>query len=174
MTQSQPTLFSALFEKLEQQCQQFEGELNKQWFEDSLFQTRSTYLREYIREARNNAERLLQLSPEKKGYDWLAERLEAQLNALSRALFRFQPPMAEEAHGLPAENASVLRKLHGTLVTYRGYETRLEDQLRLAQAAPSNTISQTLVLKTQQRLQNCQKAIADLERKIALAEEKQR
>ncbi|RTE86002.1 MULTISPECIES: primosomal replication protein PriC [Gammaproteobacteria] len=174
--------FTTLFNTLRGKAHELSGELLRPWLHSSVFHTQSTHISDYIDEAENNLKILSNIqSRSEPEFEvqaaYLSERVTQQLEALTRALYRTKPPISESASEIrqaysaktqtkvTSTNPETLKKLYSTLTQYKGYEQRLEDQLRLAQQSNDKN-QQELVLKAQQRLLRCQRAIVDIEKKI--------
>lgn len=192
--------FTQLFNALKEKALCHKGELLRPWLHSSLFHTQSTRVLDYLEEAESNVSRLQQLESQMRVNDapskgmneqhlWLSERVTKQLEAITRALYKAPPRVSEsleeirEAYKAPSANnpanqkpagtANNIKKLYETLTQYKGYEQRLEDQLRLAQAKSHTDDTRAFVITTQQRLMRCQKAIVDIEKKIYRHEQAQ-
>ncbi|WP_113906501.1 primosomal replication protein PriC [Aliidiomarina celeris] len=163
--------YTRVFEQLRERAQQ-QPELQRHWFDLTLFQSRSTQLKEYITEVEHNVTQLRQLAANSERYTWLLSRIEQQLSTLVQALYRNEKSFPSEQAQKQAEGSAVseLQRLHLQLKTYRGYEVRLADQLRSEQAAPNSAAQQQRVIAARQRLQRCQQAITQVEKKIARLE----
>lgn len=189
-SQESVVLFNQLYAKAEEAA----TELTRPWFDKSLFSCRSTIISDYVKEAENTWQRCQQLSQTSAGnsaqHNWLIARLEQQLNTLVQALYRSKPPQARsvtkaQLHAQQEKLTTDLLGLYQQLKTYKEYEVRLGDNLRVVQQqltlhSQSNTTTikqaneqqatQQQVLVAQQRLQRCQKAITAVERAIAKLE----
>lgn len=194
-------LFAQLYEQADVVTEAATRELVRPWFDKTLFHCRSTQVRDYIAEAYGTWQQcqqfnLLPLAKQKQQQaqqQWLLERLDLQLNTLVQALFRGSIPdkrkLDKQKHQQWQEqqvaDSQRLLNLYQQLSTYKEYETRLSDKVRVAQqnvqdsllARPTRYQSQQgsneqqQLIHAQQRLQRCQKAIAAVERAIAKLEE---
>lgn len=196
-----PTLFSAktvLFSQLYEKAAETTAELTRPWFDKTLFSCRSTVIRDYVNEAEDTWRRCQQLtsdSPSSQAQQqWLIDRLDKQLHTLVQALYRGKPPRMRsgttdknnaQQYAQQEKHTSDLMGLYQQLKTYKGYEVRLGDNLRVVQQqlnelsmSQSTTVrvmnekkdTQQRLLVAQQRLQRCQKAIAAVQRAIAKLE----
>lgn len=183
-------LFNQLYKKAEEAA----TELTRPWFDKSLFNCRSTRLRDYVNEAENTWQQCQQLTQttttNSAQYNWLMTRLDQQLNTLVQAFYRGKPPKTSsmtyaKKHAQQEKLTNDLLGLYQQLKTYKEYEVRLGDNLRVVQhqltvlsqnssttlkKASEQQATQQQVLMAQQRLQRCQKAIAAVERAIAKLE----
>lgn|SRR5690554_5940180 len=192
---AEPTeLFRHLYAKAEEAA----TELSRPWFDKGLFSCRSTSIADYVKEAESTWQRCQQITEvsnsaeatNREQYNWLIERLDKQLSTLVQALYRGKPVKQAPVSSVPThaqqqKQTQDLIGLYQQLKTYKEYEVRLSDNLRVAQlhlTASSQNNSSTVknineqkeaqqqLLVAQQRLQRCQKAIAAVERAIAKLE----
>lgn len=185
---------AVLFNQLYSQAEAAATELTRPWFDKRLFSCRSTTIRDYVKEAEDTWQRCQQLTQttttNSAQYDWLMVRLDQQLNTLVQALYRGKPPKTmplsnAKKHAQQEKLTNDLLGLYQQLKTYKEYEVRLADNLRVVQQhltalsqnnsttikkATEQQATQQQVLVAQQRLQRCQKAIAAVERGIAKLE----
>lgn len=157
--------FDEIYQRLYAATQGLPSEISRDWFDASLFQCRSTRPLDYLEEIKGNMEQLSTVKMYSESYNWLINRLDEQLNAYTQALFRAQNkfPGGQKRNSLREQKQQSLAVLHQELATHHDYERRLQDNLRAAS-------EQEEVLRAQQRLLRCQRAIASLEEKIRRAE----
>lgn len=193
-----PTEPEELFKHLYNKAEEAATELSRPWFDKGLFSCRSTMIADYVKEAESTWLRCQQLATtentaptaNREQYNWLIERLDKQLSTLVQALYRGKPAKRAAVSSVPThaqqqKQTQDLLGLYQQLKTYKEYEVRLGDNLRVVQlhlTALSQSNSRTnksineqqnaqqQLLVAQQRLQRCQKAIAAVERAIAKLE----
>ena len=158
--------FKRLLEILDQASTSMPTTLQQEWFSPELFQCRSENSCDYLHEIRDNLQKLSQLSEQSSSYPWLLEHTDAQLNAFIQAIYRAKRPPKQAFVDRHAEKASRATKLQLELAKHHEYERRLTDNLRQAQAATESEGRHAHVIACQQRLSRCQRAIANIERKI--------
>ncbi|MDV6317149.1 primosomal replication protein [Idiomarina sp. HP20-50] len=158
------TTLIARAEHIDGENRQKKRELSENWFSTSLFNQRSNLAVDYVMEARRIFEQL-QHSQNQAAQQYLAEKLGAQLEALNTAFRANKLPSQKQDHRITAQNQ--LQSMHQQLVTYRDYERRLKENLDNA----VNNNNPTLIHSAQQRLNRCQMAIDNLEKKISRYEE---
>jgi primosomal protein N'' len=157
--------FEEIYQRLESATQGLPSEIQRDWFDATLFQCRSTRPLDYLEEIKRNMDQLQALQMYSESYNWLINRLDEQLNAYTQALFRAQNkfPGGQKKFSVGERKQQDLASLHKELATHHDYERRLQDNLR-------NASAQEDVLRAQQRLLRCQRAIGVLEEKIRRAE----
>lgn len=163
--------FDDLLLNLERRAQQFDSEqkkqgsaLTEQWFTASLFQCRSNLAVDYVAEIRRLYSQLTQTNTDEVK-TFIAEQISQQALALTNALSGVTLPTVNQH---PYEHTqSTLTNLHQKLATYRGYEQRLQHNVTSARDANDTITAQ----QQEKRLNRCQQAIAELERKIQQIEE---
>lgn len=79
---------AALFTALRERAAQRPAHLKREWFNQSLFKTRSDEVAAYLNEAERNALKLAEIPPSSPVYNYFSEVVEAQLQALVQALYR--------------------------------------------------------------------------------------
>lgn len=151
-------------ERLDAENRKKKRELSEDWFSPSLFNQRSNLAVDYVTET-NGLFAQLQRSENQSAQQYLAEKLSAQLEALTTAFRANKLPRQRQDQRITAQNQ--LQSMHQQLVTYRDYERRLTENLDTAVASNDST----LIQNAQQRLNRCQMAIDNLEKKISRYEE---
>ncbi|MGX5913574.1 primosomal replication protein PriC [Aliidiomarina sp. Khilg15.8] len=154
-----------VYQRLHSATQALPGEISRDWFDATLFQCRSTRPLDYLDEIKRNVDQLQTVKMYSESYNWLINHLDEQLNAYTQALFRAQNkfPNGQKTISISEQKQQSLAVLHKDLATHHDYERRLQDNLR-------NATEQADVLRAQQRLLRCQRAIGVLEEKIRRAE----
>ncbi|RUO32994.1 primosomal replication protein PriC [Aliidiomarina soli] len=169
------TVLEQLLTRLRNEGRQLPKTLPRAWFSDELFHCRSEYSADYLREIEENARTLDKLSPQASSYGYLSQRVEAQLLAYTQAILRARKPAANSRSATARSGQSTkqdsarktLSTLHQDLAEHHEYERRLQDNLREAQQkAVTGTGKHDVIIKCQQRLLRCQRAIAAIEKKI--------
>lgn len=137
-------------------------------FDNRLFTTHSTELKDYLAETQANLDQL-HLSVENGKAEqvaFLAEKLVAQIAALTRELATWKM-RANEPQKAPPEN------LYEKLATHQGYERRLlaliadrESKLGMQTTFSAQQHLQREIAAQEGRLQRCRQAIARIERAI--------
>ncbi|MCC5855473.1 MAG: primosomal replication protein [Idiomarina sp.] len=158
----------AVFKSLRERAETLPAELPGHWFDEHLFQCRSPLLTDYIDEAFATWQQLNRIASTSDRFQWLSLRLSQQLEALVQALFRDKPPEAVKIPTQDDENP--LPGLYQQLRTYKEYEVRLADRLRIEQDQPDSDEQRQRILAAQQRLIRCQRALTSVERQIAKLE----
>lgn len=138
--------------------------LSDTWFNMSLFSQQSNLAVDYVAESETLFRQLKQSTNTQAQY-YLAQKLGEQLEALNTRFRARHFPKEAPDQRLVAQNQ--LQQLHQQLVTYRGYERRLMDNVERAKDAHNTQHIQA----AQQRLNRCQMAIDALEKKISRYEE---
>ncbi|MCL5255666.1 MAG: primosomal replication protein, partial [Gammaproteobacteria bacterium] len=142
--------------------------LRSDWFSAELFQCRSDKSCDYLQEIRDNLQKLSQLSEHSTSYQWFVEHVDAQLNAFIQAVYRAKRPAKASSVDRHAQKTSRATQLQLELAKHHEYERRLTDNLREAQMAADTEGKSERVIACQQRLLRCQRAIAALEKRIAM------
>lgn len=173
---TQDVQLSQLISALERASEQLPTTLPKAWFSESLFHCRSERPVDYLAEIEHNLNKLAQMAAEAPGFSYLSEHTEAQLIAYTQAIYRAKRPRSgypksdlHQSRDMPEGRANQRAKLEQELARHLEYERRLQDNLRDAQGANNDARNQALVLKCQQRLLRCQRAIADIEKRLEQA-----
>lgn len=78
----------AVFTTLRARAQRRPPELTREWFDQSLFKTRSNQVSAYLDEAEANARKLAELPPDSPVFNLMNEVVQEQLTALVQALYR--------------------------------------------------------------------------------------
>ena len=157
-----------LMEILDQASESMPANLRRDWFSPELFQCRSEKSCDYLQEIRDNLQKLSQLSAQSTSYQWLVEHVDAQLNAFIQAIYRAKRPAQAKTVDRHAQKTSRATQLQLELAKHHEYERRLADNLREAQMAADSAGKHERVIACQQRLLRCQRAIAALEKRIAM------
>lgn len=157
--------FEELYRQLYVATKGIPSEIKRDWFDVKLFQCRSSRPFDYLDEIKHNVEQLQTLQMYSEPYNWLLNHLDEQLNAYTQALFRAKNkiPAGQKIIKTSQKRRANLASLHQELATHHDYERRLQENLRVA-------VAQDEILRAQQRLLRCQRAIAALEEKIRRAE----
>lgn len=158
--------FERLMEILDRESKSLPGTLRRDWFSPELFQCRSEKSCDYLQEIRDNLQKLSLLSEQSTSYSWLVEHVDSQLNAFIQAIYRAKRPAQALTIDRHAQKTSHATQLQLELAKHHEYERRLTDNLRLAQDAPEAPDKRSHILTCQQRLLRCQRAIADIEKRI--------
>ncbi|RUO35370.1 primosomal replication protein PriC [Aliidiomarina sanyensis] len=82
---------NAVFARLRERARMRSPELREEWFEATLFKTRTLHVEDYLAEAERNARTLARTPESAPTYDFIREVVEAQLMALVQALYRDEP-----------------------------------------------------------------------------------
>lgn len=160
-----------IINNLERQALQFDvdnrkkqRQFNEQWFTPSLFMSRSNQAIDYVNEVKALVAKLPTATrPEVN--DFIASQISQQLLALTTVLRGCSLPVEKQDFRLVRQ--SQLAKLHQQLVTYRGYESRLQQNIQACREQNDSIGAQ----QQEKRLNRCQQAISALEADIQRLEE---